>query len=56
MVHTRSEQQETKSAIMYLYEPPSNCRDIPKSPVSEWGLSASCTCLLPHSEYGIANR
>ena len=35
----------------YFYEPPSNCRDIPKDAVPEWGMSASRTSLLPNKEY-----
>ena len=36
---------------MYFYEPPSDCRDIPDSPVPEWGLCASLRCLLPNIDY-----
>lgn len=48
MVDTR---EEACRDIMYLYEPPSNCRDIPIDAVPEYGLSASRTCLLPNIGY-----
>ncbi len=37
---------------IWLFEPPPNCRDIPKNAVSEWYLNASKTCLLPNMNYG----
>merc|ERR1712130_1079828 len=37
---------------VYLYEPPSNCRNIPSDAVNEWYLNSSRTCLLPNMEYG----
>lgn len=37
---------------IYMYEPPSNCRDIPNDAVSDWYLHASSVCLLPNVNYG----
>ena len=39
--------------IVYLYEPPKGIytRDIPNDAVSEWGLAACKTCLLPPMKY-----
>ena len=37
---------------LWMYEPPSNCRNIPVDPVPEWYISASKTCLLPNMNYG----
>ena len=39
---------DTKSDTMYLHQPPANCCDAPNDVVPEWGLSASCTSLLPN--------
>jgi len=37
---------------VYIYEPPKNCRNIPKNHVPEWFIGASRTSLLPNMEYG----
>ena len=38
---------------IWIYDPPKGIysRDMPEQPASEWGISASCTCLLPPIEY-----
>ena len=36
---------------IWMYEPPSHCRDIPDNAVSEWHISASKTCILPNQDY-----
>ena len=37
---------------VYMYEAPSNCRDIPNDATGEWYINASRTCLLPNMDYG----
>merc|ERR1712129_159561 len=37
---------------VFVYAPPSNCRNIPSDAVPEWHIGASRTCLLPDLEYG----
>ena len=32
---------------IFMYEPPEDCKQIPKDPVPEWYFSSSRTCLLP---------
>ena len=40
-----------KNTEIYMFEPPSNCRDIPKNALGEWYLNSSRICLLPDVEY-----
>eukprot|EP00483_Globobulimina_turgida_P007897 UN07913 len=35
-----------------MYEPPTNCRNIPRDVVPEWYINASRTCILPNMDYG----
>merc|ERR1712154_699951 len=37
---------------LWMYEPPKNCRDIPRDVVPDWHLAASKTSLLPDVQYG----
>eukprot|EP01084_Bolivina_argentea_P061570 112529_1 len=45
----RREEKDDKEFNIFMYEPPKDCRDMPKtSMVPEWCISASRTCLLPN--------
>jgi len=41
----------SKDDEMWLYEPPSDCRDIPFDAVNEWPINASKQSILPNSKY-----
>jgi len=38
---------------IYMFEPPKNCRDIPRDARDEWYLNSSRTCLLPGDNFKI---
>ena len=50
--HLMRDSEDVITDYVWMYEPPSNCRDIPIEPVPEWHISASKTCLLPNMDYG----
>ena len=50
MVDRRKQAQELNvdsADTIFMYEPPKDCRDIPKDAVPEWCFSSSKSCLLP---------
>merc|ERR1719229_459916 len=44
MVDRRSDDDKDK---VFMYEPPENCRNIPRNSLPEWYIGASRMCLLP---------
>ena len=48
---TMTVKQRNAENEIFMYEPPEDCRDIPKDYVPEWFMNASKTCLLPHMKY-----
>merc|ERR1712087_386110 len=50
------EKSEVKGDDVWLFEPPSDCSEIPDNPVPEWFINASRTTLLPHLEYRVQSE
>eukprot|EP01084_Bolivina_argentea_P270384 459746_1 len=48
----KSSDQHDSTDTVYLYQPPTNCFQIPTNACGLWYLSASRMCLLPNMDYG----